>query len=403
MPRRRRRRRKFIEPERTVLTLTDIAYEGHALGHDQDGGVVFAEYGIPGERTVVEVYARQPDFSRGRVVEVLDASPDRVEPPCPFFGPCGGCQWQHIAYPRQLELKQHIVREQLRRIGKLIDQPVEDTIPAPDPWAYRNHLRLSAGRRGDIGFVQRGTHRFLPIDRCLIAHPSINETIGLLQGKAAGLHQVELRSGVNTGELLVEPDMRDRQPSAPAGRESYRETLLGREFRISTPSFFQSNTRQAERLVLLVREKLDPQPHELLLDAYAGVGTFAAVLALHVAGVIGIEESPSAVADALHNTTDLTNVRFIEGKVESVLPALTERPDAVILDPSRQGCHRAVIDSILRLAPAKLVYVSCDPSTLARDLRLLVNGGYDLLDVTPVDMFPQTFHIECVANLRLRP
>jgi 23S rRNA (uracil1939-C5)-methyltransferase len=402
MPRRRRRRRKFIEPERTVLELTDIAYDGHALGHDQEGGVVFAEYGIPGERTVVEVYARQPDFARGRVVEVLEASPDRVEPPCPFFGPCGGCQWQHIAYPRQLVLKQHIVREQLRRIGKFLDQPVADTVPAPEPWAYRNHLRLSAGRRGDIGFVQRGTHRFLPIDGCLIAHPAINEAIALLQGKAAGLHQVELRAGVNTGDLLVEPNMRDREPAAPPGRESYGETLVGREFRVSTPSFFQSNTHQAERLVMLVRDNLDPQPHELLLDAYAGVGTFAALLAPCVARVIGIEESPSAVADALHNAADLHNVRFIEGKVESVLARMTARPDAVILDPSRLGCHRHVIDSILRLAPAKLVYVSCDPSTLARDLRLLVNGGYELLDVTPVDMFPQTFHIECVANLRLR-
>ncbi|HLG11068.1 MAG TPA: class I SAM-dependent RNA methyltransferase [Dehalococcoidia bacterium] len=402
MPRSRRRKRGYLdEPEHVTLTLTDMAYEGHAIGRVDDQ-VVFVEYGIPGEEVVAEIYRRNADFANGRVVEVLKASPDRVQAPCEYYGLCGGCHWQHIAYPRQLELKRHVVQEQLRRIGKFEAQPVNETVPAADPWGYRNHLRLSAGRLGDIGFMRRGSHRFLKIETCLIAHPRINQTLALLQGNGAGLHQVELRAGVNTGDLMVLPDMTARVPSAPPAQKTYREALLGREFQISAPSFFQSNTPQAERLAQLVREKLDPQPDELLLDAYAGVGTFAALFAPDVRAVIGIEESPAAVADAEVNVRDLPNVRNLTGKVENVLPELDETPDAVILDPSRLGCHPDVIAAILRLAPRKLVYVSCDPSTLARDLRLLVDGGFDLLDVTPLDMFPQTYHIECVANLRLR-
>lgn len=399
---RKRRRGGWIEPERITLTLTDMAYEGHAIGRHENE-VVFVEYGLPGEEVVVELFRRQADFAYGRVVEVLQASPDRIEAPCSYFGMCGGCHWQHIRYDKQLELKQHVVREQLRRIGKFTEQPVSATVPAEDPWAYRNHIRMSAGRHGDIGFVRRGSHRFLPVESCMIAHPDINNLIVSLQGKGAGLHQVEMRVGANTGDMMLVQEMRDREPSAPAPKKVYTDALLGHTFQISAPSFFQSNTRQAERLAELVRERLALRGDELLMDAYAGVGTFAALFAADARAVIGIEESPAAVADAQVNLAAFDNVTYLEGKVEDVLPGLDVQPDAVILDPSRQGCHPAVIEAILRQAPPKLVYVSCDPSTLARDLRLLVDGGYELRDVTPLDMFPQTYHIECVATLTRAP
>jgi 23S rRNA (uracil1939-C5)-methyltransferase len=392
---RQRERGELGEPERINVTFSDMAYEGHALARYADG-VVFAEYGIPGEHATVELYRKHGGVAHGRVVEVHEASPDRVEAPCPYFGVCGGCQWQHIGYERQLELKRHVVSEQLRRIGKFTVQPVAEIVGADEPLGYRNHVRFSAGKEGALGFVRRASHSFLPIERCLIAQPAINEILARYQGKAGAMHQLEVRFGVNTGDILIQP------PEAGEKRKgrSYREALLGRVFEVSSASFFQSNTRQTERLIELVIEKLEPRPDDLLVDAYAGVGTFAALLAPLVGRVIAIEEAPNAVVDATANMEDLSNVSCIEGKVEHVLPELGERPDALILDPPRQGCHPGALAAVLSLSPPRLVYVSCDPATLARDLRILVDGGYELIDVTPLDMFPQTFHVECVASLR---
>ena len=381
------------------LSLTDMAFQGGAIGR-HDGQVVFAAYGIPGEEAIVQVERRSKDYLTGRVVEVLSPSPHRVEAPCPYFGTCGGCQWQHIDYSHQIELKAHIVADQLRRIGKFQEPVVLPTIPAVETWNYRNHARFSAGRRhGDLGFTTPLRHRFLPIDRCLIMHPWINDVLERLQGKCAGLHQVAVRYGVKTGQALIHPSVEEIDPSVPSGQPWYEEELLGKRFRISGASFFQVNTLQAEVLAEVVRQRLALEPHQVLLDAYAGVGTFAVLLAPYVQQVIAVEESSSAVADAVINQAGIDNITFYEGKVEAILPELTQRPDAAILDPPRVGCHPQALAAVLVLAPARLVYVSCDPATLARDLRALCDGGYRLLEVQPVDMFPQTYHTEVVATL----
>ncbi|MGD0205978.1 MAG: class I SAM-dependent RNA methyltransferase [Dehalococcoidia bacterium] len=386
------------EAKKLRLSLTDMAFEGGAIAR-HDGQVVFAAYGIPGEEAVVEIERRSKDYLMGRVVEVLSPSPHRVEAPCPYFRTCGGCQWQHIDYPFQAELKARIVAEQLRRIGKFEEPPVAATIAAEERWHYRNHARFSVDRQGQLSFVSLLRRRFVRIDHCRIMHPWINGVLERLQGKCAGLHQVAIRYGVRTGQALIHPSLKAIDDSIPSGQTSYEEELLGRRFRISGASFFQVNTRQAEVLIEVVREKLALAHDQLLLDAYAGVGTFAVLLAPYVKTAIAIEESPAAVADAVINQAGIKNIVFYQGKVERVLAEIPGHLDAAILDPPRVGCHPDAIAAVLKRPPARLVYVSCDPATLARDLRALCEGGYRLHEVQPVDMFPQTFHIECVATL----
>jgi 23S rRNA (uracil1939-C5)-methyltransferase len=400
---RRRREKRLDPPIRVELTLGELTLDGFVRA-EYEGRSVFVDYGIPGERVIAELDIERADALFGRVVDVLQPDAERIDAPCQYFGECGGCQWQHVAYARQLEFKRALVIQELERAG-FREPPVSPTVGAETPWGYRNHVRFTAKRRGEIGFVRRGTHRFLRVDRCLIADPWVNDAIPQLQGKAGGLHQVAIRRGVKTGELLVHPDLDALGTSIPSGQKYYHEEVLGHRFRISGASFFQTNTPQAERLICLVREKLALQPHETLADAYAGVGTFAVVLAGLVRRVIAIEESSAAVDDAMVNIEGEPNVQYYRGKVEEVLPELNEPIDALVLDPPRVGVHRAAIAAVQLRAPGRIAYVSCDPSTLARDLRLLVDGlpdaaRYELTDVTPVDMFPQTHHIECVASLR---
>ena len=396
---RKKAENRLDPPERVTVQLDDIAFEGGALAHDGPR-IVFAEYGIPGETVSVELLRSRAGVAMGRVVEVLKSSPDRVDAPCPYFGACGGCQWQHITYPRQLTFKEHIVREQLRRIGRFINPPVSPAVAAENPWGYRNHLRFTAKRRGEVGFVQRGSHRFLRVDHCLIADDHVNDALPGLQGKCGGMHQLTFRVGVNTDEMLVHPDLKAIEPSIESGQRFYHEEILGRRFRISGASFFQTNTAQTERLVGLVRDGLDLGENETLVDAYAGVGTFAVILAPLVHRVVAIEESAAAVDDAMVNIAGMPNIQYYKGKVEELLPEISEPADVLILDPPRQGCDAKALEAVIQMAPNRIAYVSCAPSTLARDLRILVDGGFELREVTPVDMFPQTHHIECVATLR---
>lgn len=385
-------------PNPLRVSLSGMGFQGAAVGR-VDGQVVFVNNGLPGEEVLVEVKRDRRSHLEGRAVEVVLPSPRRVEPPCPYFGECGGCQWQHIDYQYQVEIKTGVVREQLERIGKFVDPPVRMALPSSHPWDYRNHARFTVDEQGRLGFV--GTdYRFVPIARCLIMHPWINDTLARLQNRCKGLHQVALRYGVSSGQWLIQPSLRPVMNDAPAsGQAYYQDELLGRRFQVSGASFFQVNTEQAEVLVKTVEESLALSGCEILLDAYAGVGTFAILLASDAREVIAVEESAAAIQDARLNAEGVENLRIIQGKVEYILPALEETPHAAILDPPRAGCHRRVLDALCARLVPRLVYVSCDPATLARDLRILCDGGYRLLEVQPIDMFPQTYHIETVSTL----
>jgi 23S rRNA (uracil1939-C5)-methyltransferase len=236
----------------------------------------------------------------------------------------------------------------------------------------------------------------LRIDHCDIADPLVNRLLPALQGKGRGLHQVQIRNSPATGSYLISPYIGGLEMET--GQDSYRERLAGEEFQVHQSSFFQTNDQQANRLVELVGQEL-PESGRLLVDAYAGVGTFAKIFASRFEQVIAIEESATAMADAKVNLAGIRNVAIAPGKVEQVLPAMEIRPDVILLDPARPGCAPAVLDAIVEMAPERVVYVSCNPSTLARDLRRLADSGYGIRRVTPIDMFPHTAHIECVVRL----
>ncbi len=400
-----------------------MAHGGDALGR-HEGKVIFVPYAMPGEEALVEIVEDKGRYARGRLVETLSPSPHRVDPPCPHFGPgkCGGCQWQHITYQAQLEFKAAVVGNQLARLGRLPDATVKRSIPSATPWHYRNHVQFSVGGDGRLGFVATDGRRVETVEVCYLLHPILEGLFAALDLELPELARLSLRAGVNTCDLMMIFETHDDLPPAlesdlpvscvlllsdgtPVnliGSNQITEVVAGRRFHISATSFFQVNTAAAEELVRVVGEYLAPTGDDVLLDAYCGVGTFALSLADKVGQVIGIEENGGAVADARLNVAELTNVEFMEGSVEASLPQLDRRIDLVVLDPPRQGCKPKALGALIELAPRRIVYVSCDPATLARDARRLTDSGYQMVEVRPVDMFPQTYHIESVALFEKR-
>lgn len=457
----------------TTITLTNIAHGGEAIGHHQ-GKIVFVPHTIPGEIVEAEIVQDKPRWARARLVRVLTPSPDRVEPPCPYFGPgqCGGCQWQHVAYERQLALKAVVVTDQLRRLGGVDHPPVLDPIALADEegllaYGYRNHAQFLADNTGRLGFVREtahnddsagdwsqlaqfgrsGSEKVIAVKDCLLLHAQLADLFRAVVDGLAGdagedlepeesdeadstqppavLRRVSLRAGVNTGQrMLIFETQNDRAPALAiegwavncalksrdgtvrplVGQGWIEEQVAGRVYRVSANSFFQVNTVGAEVLVQLALEMLGLQGNETLLDGFCGVGLFGLSLADQVAQVIAIEESESACDDFAWNARDLDNVTLHEGPVADVLATFDPQPaiDAAIIDPPRSGAGPEVVRQLQRLRVPKLLYVACDPATLARDVRLLIDAGYRLEQVQPVDLFPQTYHVECLALLRLR-
>ena len=409
IPRRRHRKDRHLHNRPLVpieLELTGFAAGGRAIGHAPDGRVVFVEYGIPGERVVAEITWDGPSFIEATAVLVLRSAAARVDAPCGYFGRCGGCQLQHIDYPEQLRLKTEIVRDQLMRLGGFAEDEVRSLvlgmIGMDDPWHYRNHMRFTVRRDGQVGLMQRGSHRFLRIDKCEIAGDRANELLGAVQDRTMQTAQISIRVGEHADDFLIQPHLKWRPRATGArpssGQRSYHEELEGHRYRISSAAFFQVNTRQAEQLVRLVVERVLEARPDVVIDAYSGVGTFAAQLAPEVTRLLTIELSAAADGDAAVNLAAFDNIERLEGTVERLLPDLRSG-DVVIIDPPRSGLEQVTVEAILNSRARRVVYISCDPGTLARDLRLFRAGGLAIVDIQPLDMFPHTQHIECITTL----
>jgi 23S rRNA (uracil1939-C5)-methyltransferase len=444
-----------------TVDIADLAFGGEGVAR-AGGYVVFVAGGVPGDRVEVRLTQIRPRFSRGHIERVIEPSPLRTEPPCPYFGRCGGCRLQHVRYEAQLEFKQRQVAECLARLGGLGDSatlPIAPIIGADEIYGYRNKMEFTFAEVDGTPIV--GLHEaerydaILDIDRCLLQSETLNAVLAEVRGfvremgwrvhgpqREDGLLRfLMLREGRATGEAMVNlvtasPDVGAARALADrlaarcpqvssvvlnvnpkkaavavgveehpiAGNERIRERLGGVEFAISANSFFQTNTRQAERLFGLVADYAGLTGRETVFDLYSGTGTISLLLARRARAVYGIELVPASIDDATRNAAanGIDNCTFLSGEVRHVLPELLRkgiRAEVVVADPPRAGFHPKALRALLALGPARVVYVSCNPATLARDLAVLVAGGYRVTAVQPVDMFPHTPHIEVVARV----
>ena len=386
-------------------TLNGINDSGETLSEIR-GAPVEVTGGLPGEKVVVEVQKRFPERIVAKVVEVLEQAEERVVPECEYFLTCSGCQWQHASYDYQLQLKQARVQREIDKYQSLSQVVVDATIGSESQLGYRNHGRFTVGKKedvGKIGYINAVTRRFVKIDRCLLMNEQINKVLDLAQDNVAGQTQVAIRAGSNTDSMLIQPRMNLSHIGLVTGEQHYEEEVRGFRFRVAASSFFQVNTSQLSRAIDEVRDLLKLDGTEVMVDAYCGVGVFTVLLAPYVRKIVGIEESASAIEDAGLNSKDILNIEFVEGKTEHILNTLNQHIDVLLLDPPRVGCHPDVLDSVIKLKPEKVLMISCEPEAMARDLNLLCSTGiYSLETIRPVDMFPQTRHVETISMLRLQ-
>jgi len=436
-----------------LLAIEKLIYGGDGLarapGANGRSMTVFVPFVLPGERAEVELRQEKPGFARGSVTQLIEASLDRVEARCPYFRQCGGCHYQHISYPRQLEFKAAILRETFQRIAK-IELKSEIRIHASPPWNYRNRTRLQVRSAPEfaLGYFRFGAHEFLAVRECPISSPLINRVIARLLELGglncpAAVEEMELFAEAEDEHLLAwafcgrdqrdllrwaealarevpeisgvtffssrrrvqerarEDEMPDLKVLAQSGATAISYRTKSREYRVSAGAFFQVNRHLVDELVSVVT---GDARGEVALDLYAGVGLFSAVLAENFHHIFNVEASQTAHGDCVQNVP--ANVKAVAARTEEYLRSeylksrrVRTRPDLVVLDPPRSGAGKGVIRSLVELAVRRVRYVSCDPATLARDVAPLLAAGYRIEEAHLFDLFPETFHIETVMLL----
>ncbi|GGM27028.1 MULTISPECIES: class I SAM-dependent RNA methyltransferase [Micromonospora] len=398
----------LTEGERVEVTIDTVAPGGHCVARS-DGQVVFVRHALPGERVEVEVTEVHRGFVRADAVRVLAASPDRVEPPCRYAKPggCGGCDLQHVSPAGQLAWKSAVVREQLARLGGLTGAEIDllDVRVAALPggtlgWRSRVRYTVDAGDRA--GLRRHRSHEVVPIDRCLIAHPAIQELPVLGAARWPTAEAVE--TVASTGGQVSVTSVTGDEATPVSGPLTVHELAAGREWALPVAAFWQVHPAAADTLVGAVLELLDPRPGESAWDLYGGAGLFAAALAGRVGPdtrVTLVESGPPAVAAARENLRDLPGVEVVAARVETALARrrITGPVDLVVLDPPRSGAGAAVVRAVAAAGPRAVAYVACDPAAFARDVRTFAEAGWRLTALRGFDLFPMTQHVECVGLL----
>ncbi|MBC1231768.1 23S rRNA (uracil(1939)-C(5))-methyltransferase RlmD [Listeria booriae] len=438
------------------VVFEDLTHDGNAVAKI-DGYPIFVPQGLPDEIAQIKVLKTNKNYGFGKIIELTKESADRVTPPCLVYSQCGGCQLQHLSYDGQLRMKQKQVAQVMRRIGKQ-DVEVLPTLGMENPWNYRNKAQVPVGfvnGRLVAGFYQQRSHQIIDMNTCLIQQEENNEVIQTARAifakyyvepydettRKGVLRHLMTRFATTTGELMLVivttklnfPNkaeiLAELQQSIPeltslvqnvntantnvifgeqtvvlAGREYIMDTIHGISFAISARSFYQVNPEQTEILYAETLKLAGLTGEETVIDAYCGIGSISLCLAKEAKHVYGVEIVPQAIEDARANAklNKMDNITFAVGKAEEVIPDWFKqgiKADVLVVDPPRKGCDDALLQTILKMKPKRVVYVSCNPATLARDMLVLTEGGYEAKMVQPVDMFPQTTHVECVTVL----
>ncbi|MDQ0208408.1 23S rRNA (uracil(1939)-C(5))-methyltransferase RlmD [Alkalicoccobacillus murimartini] len=441
------------------VTITDLSHQGAGVAK-HEGYTLFIPKALPGETCEVKVTKTSKGYGFARLMTIHKPSPDRTEAPCPIYSQCGGCQLQHMTYDGQLRYKQKQVQDALERLGGITDVTVQPTLGMDNPWRYRNKSQVPVGERdGEViaGFYQERSHRIVDMEECIIQNEHSDAIVqkvkemanqygirGYDEDKHRGtLRHVVVRYGRQSGELMVVfvtrdealpnkkniiEDIRTAFPAVKSivqnvnpkrtnvifgdktkvlwGEEYIYDSIGEIKFAISARSFYQVNPEQTKVLYDKTLEYAKLSGSETVIDAYCGIGTISLFLAQQAKHVYGVEIVPEAISDAKRNAelNGLTNTDFAVGEAENVIPwwaAQGIRPDVFVVDPPRKGCDEKLLMTMLEMKPKRIVYVSCNPATLARDLKVLEEGGYKTKQVQPVDMFPQSTHVECVVEMEL--